>query len=189
MHGARVWLLPVAIVVVIATPEASWAPDLNLLNGSVDGLDSNQPPADQPLADPTRCLRITVKTQNTSGAGTDANITATLTDLQGVSVSWVLNPQMSGDAFERGSTDAATYCTDDTRFNIPRSLSLYSDGWGSGSAWDVESVEIRTTYPVAVSPKAKYLAYVDFSFHATLDDEQTLVGRRVSADMVQCTKC
>ena len=119
------------------------------------------------------CYRITVVTQDVSGAGTDANITATFSNQDGISVPWVLNPQMAGNAFERGSVDVGVYCTDQA-LGAPTSLTLYSDGYGSGSAWDVDSVQIQ---PDGLTDPNQLLSV--FPFGQTLDDEQTLTAQNV----------
>lgn len=112
------------------------------------------------------CYQVTVTTQDVGGAGTDANITATFTNYEGASVAWVLNPNMPGNAFERGSTDTAVYCTDVALGNAA-SVSLYSDGSYAGSAWDVAMVTIA---PVGVDDG--HLTSM-FSFFQNIDDNET----------------
>lgn len=118
------------------------------------------------------CYRITVNTQDVSGAGTDANITATFANASGGSASWVLNPNMSGNAFERGAVDSAVYCTD-VALGVPSSLTIYSDGYASGSAWDVDTITIQ---PEGIDDPSLMAV---FPFGQTLDDEQTLSANNV----------
>jgi len=120
--------------------------------------------ADSRLLQP--CYQVTVTTQDVGGAGTDANITATFTNYEGASVAWVLNPNMPGNAFERGSTDTGVYCTDVALGNAA-SVSLYSDGSYAGSAWDVAMVTIA---PVGVDDG--HLTSM-FSFFQNIDDNET----------------
>ena len=112
------------------------------------------------------CYQVTVVTQDVGGAGTDANITATFTNYQGASAQWVLNSTMPGNAFERGATDTAVYCTDVPLGNAA-SLSLYSDGSYAGSAWDVAMVTIA---PLGVDDG--HLTSM-FQFFTTIDDNET----------------
>ena len=90
----------------------------------------------------------TVKTYTgtVSGAGTDSNITLRMdgVDHEGVAytVTKVLNPLISNNAFENGQTDTARF--NDVGLAHITSITVSTDDAGAGSGWNLEWIEIST---------------------------------------------
>lgn len=89
----------------------------------------------------TKNYTVYIKTGDKTGAGTDSNITLTIQGSKG-SKSVVLNPLISGNAFERNNLDRAVIS------NVPdlgqiNSLVVSSDDKYLASAWYLEYIEIQ----------------------------------------------
>ncbi|KAJ9465799.1 hypothetical protein DIPPA_19208 [Diplonema papillatum] len=85
---------------------------------------------------------VTVKTGTRSGAGTDSNIRLTVVGSLGVATRAVLlNPRLSGDAFENGDTDSLAFYGRDVGSIF--SLTVESDGKYHGSDWDLDYIEVN----------------------------------------------
>lgn len=99
------------------------------------------------LAAPARAgyERVDVKTADKSGAGTDSNIDlelwGTLDGRETYSGKIRLNPLISGDAFERNSTNTVLVLT--VNLGGVHKLKVTSDGRYAGSAWDLEWIQVQ----------------------------------------------
>ena len=92
----------------------------------------------------TRNYSVKVKTGNTRGGGTNANISMTLFGDKGEMGPFVMNPLISGNAFEVGNkNDVFTLKNKADIGNIMR-VRLYSDGYGAGSDWSCYSVTVNS---------------------------------------------
>jgi len=91
-----------------------------------------------------RDYTIEVKTQDKSGAGTDSNIYLTFHFKNGKSSDeFVLNPLISGDAFESGDfhrfkAKVKSY------LGVPISITVRSDGKYAGAGWDLEFIKVAS---------------------------------------------
>jgi len=128
-----------------------------LINSVTDGL-ANTLQSHTPL-DLVK-YGFSVKTADKTGAGTDSNITMTIIGDKGQTTAQVVNPLISGNAFERNQTDTFTL-SNAADVGTITGLVIQSDGQYAGSAWDLEWITVTKEG----SPKA----YV-FQIHTEIDD-------------------
>lgn len=99
-------------------------------------------------ADWTDTFTLVFRTGTDSGAGTDSEITVRLDGVDGAgqaqSFERVINPFLSGNAFENGSVDTATI-EGVTNMRRITSLTITSADNYAGSAWQLSSVEISAS--------------------------------------------
>ncbi|KAJ9448212.1 hypothetical protein DIPPA_02281 [Diplonema papillatum] len=85
---------------------------------------------------------VTVKTGTRSGAGTDSNIRLTVVGSLGVATRAVLlNPRLSGNAFENGDTDSLEF--DGRDVGSISSLTVESDGKYFWADWYLDYIEVN----------------------------------------------
>ncbi|KAJ9465772.1 hypothetical protein DIPPA_19212 [Diplonema papillatum] len=84
----------------------------------------------------------TVKTGTLSGAGTDSNIWLTVVGSQGETRAVLLNPRLSGNAFENGDTDVISF--DGRDVGTISSLKVKSDGMYAAPAWYLDYIEVNS---------------------------------------------
>jgi hypothetical protein len=96
---------------------------------------------------------FSVKTADKTGAGTDSNMTVTIIGDQGQTTAKVVNPLISGNAFERNQTDTFTLA-DPIDVGKITGLTIQSDMKYAGAAWDLDSIVItkpngdKSTFPI-----------------------------------------
>ena len=93
--------------------------------------------------------RITVKTGDKFGAGTDANIFLTIVGSRGTTGEHKLNDLISGNAFERDQTD---HCTLKGLTDVGElaGVTVRSDDFGPGSDWLLDHITIQPANRPAV---------------------------------------
>ncbi|KAJ9454004.1 Zinc metalloproteinase nas-13 [Diplonema papillatum] len=96
------------------------------------------------FADFTKSKRysVMVKTGTLTSAGTDSNIWLTVVGSLGETRAVLLNPRLSGNAFENGDTDTLDF--DGRDVGTISSLKVKSDGAFAGSDWDLDYVEVNS---------------------------------------------
>jgi hypothetical protein len=86
--------------------------------------------------------QVSIKTGDTTGAGTDSNIFITLYGENGQTAETRLNGLISGNAFERNKIDFLTL-KDLPNIGNLKKVAIRSDGNYTGAAWYLESVTIN----------------------------------------------
>jgi hypothetical protein len=97
-----------------------------------------------PSVAPTVSYTVKVYTGNVSGAGTDSNIYLTIKGGKGSTPATVLNPKISGNAFERNRTDTATL-TNMFDVGTIQSIIVTSDDKYAGSAWYLGWISVTSS--------------------------------------------
>ncbi len=92
------------------------------------------------LGGPPRNYKIKVHTGTSSGAGTDSNIDFTMYGTGG-SIRVILNPLISGNAFEKGDYDVV-YLNKYQEIGHINHVRICTDGRYAGSGWRLDWVEI-----------------------------------------------
>ena len=87
---------------------------------------------------------LTFHTADVSQAGTDSNIDVTLKGSAPLYATTTIriNPYLSGNAFERNSTDQVVLCFDDQAYGYITEVTVTSDGAYSGSGWAFDYLQI-----------------------------------------------
>ncbi len=91
--------------------------------------------------EPKKDYAITIKTMDQAGAGTDSNIFITLIGSKGNSGEIRANGLLSGNAFERNSTDKFTLSAVKD-IGVISQVKIRSDGAYAGAGWDLGTVTV-----------------------------------------------
>ena len=92
-------------------------------------------------SEPTVDIKVTVRTSDKGGAGTDANVYLTIYGTKGQTSEHRLNGHISGNAFESGDTDVLTL-RNLKDIGSPTKIKIRHDNQFAGAGWHLSNVSI-----------------------------------------------